>query len=274
MSAANTTTLSSSSSEPLGTSGSRDDNRYVELAAFYDNLMTSGYYDYDSFATALHQILDDGGEILDVGIGTGLLTEKLLRLARYDITGIDFSKSMIDQARLRLKGHPVTLVHADIRTYSRERPFDAAISCGGALCISNVLAPSREKGRLRLYSFCDDRQATANLAMHLHGQLRPGGRFAISIQGEHADAALPIRHGITYQQAVSFAPGKLRKTYRFLRGRRLLGEQTISLTYIEEADFLALFAEAGFSYEGVDASANYCIFRKGGSCLNRPRPGP
>ncbi|NEQ07744.1 MAG: hypothetical protein F6K37_17895, partial [Moorea sp. SIO4E2] len=66
------------------------DNKYTELAKYYDNFMTSGYYDYKDYATSLQKILGERRKILDMGVGSGLLTEQMLLLENYNITGIDF----------------------------------------------------------------------------------------------------------------------------------------------------------------------------------------
>lgn len=65
-------------------------NKYVEIVPFYDRWITSGYYDFESLARALHALLDGRRTLLDMGVGTGLLTEQLLLLGDYQITGVDF----------------------------------------------------------------------------------------------------------------------------------------------------------------------------------------
>ena len=58
---------------PLSASG-------ASLLDFYDLLMQAGYYDYQAFVNSLALILETRTKILDVGIGTGLLTEQMLQV--------------------------------------------------------------------------------------------------------------------------------------------------------------------------------------------------
>ncbi|NES73199.1 MAG: class I SAM-dependent methyltransferase, partial [Okeania sp. SIO2D1] len=57
--------------------------------------MTSGYFDYDSLSNILYNLLGTRRKVLDIGVGTGLLTEKMLSLANYNIVGVDFSPGML-----------------------------------------------------------------------------------------------------------------------------------------------------------------------------------
>ncbi|WP_369394359.1 methyltransferase domain-containing protein [Streptomyces sp. CG1] len=91
-------------------------NSYSALSRHYDLIMTSGYYDYEAYAQALLAELDHHGDLLELGVGTGLVCERLLELVGSDlrITGIDHTKSMLTQARARL-GDPVQLMHQTSR---------------------------------------------------------------------------------------------------------------------------------------------------------------
>jgi putative AdoMet-dependent methyltransferase len=68
-----------------------------------------------------------GARILDVGIGTGNLAERLVR-AGADVWGSDFSEEMLDRARERLPG--IHAVKADLRaaTIGHEGLFDRIVS--------------------------------------------------------------------------------------------------------------------------------------------------
>jgi ubiquinone/menaquinone biosynthesis C-methylase UbiE len=80
-------------------------NTYTGLARHYDLIMTSGYYDYDAYARTALELIGTRREVLELGTGTGLVSEKLLDSgagAHLKITGIDHTESMIAQARTRL----------------------------------------------------------------------------------------------------------------------------------------------------------------------------
>ena len=71
-------------------------NEYVEIANYYDNLLTSGYFDFDYFSNILYNLLGARRKVLDIGVGTGLLTKKMLSLANYKIVGVDFKRILKD----------------------------------------------------------------------------------------------------------------------------------------------------------------------------------
>ncbi len=99
----------------------------------------SAVYDQDShievaegFYLAIKPMLGtlDGGLVLDLGCGTGLLTE---RLASRDncILGVDLSSRMLQIARARCRkfGSQVKFKRADLRKFNSIRPASAAFAC-------------------------------------------------------------------------------------------------------------------------------------------------
>ena len=57
-------------------------SQYTGITDYYDLLMTQGYYDYEGMAIAVNSLVKDGRKkILELGVETGLLSEKLLALA-------------------------------------------------------------------------------------------------------------------------------------------------------------------------------------------------
>jgi ubiquinone/menaquinone biosynthesis C-methylase UbiE len=107
-------------------------NSYTGLAAHYDLIMTSGYYDYDDYARTILDLIGDRRQILEVGVGTGLVCERLLDTGPPDLmlTGIDHTDSMITQARARL-GSRAACIQQDILHMAFPPAFDAAFSVGG-----------------------------------------------------------------------------------------------------------------------------------------------
>ena len=82
-------------------------------------------------------ILGERNRVIEIGVGTGLFTEKLLALSERAMTGVDFTPSMLDIARQRL-GNRVRLLEADVLEMSLGETFDAAISCGGVWHIVRI----------------------------------------------------------------------------------------------------------------------------------------
>ena len=71
-------------------------NIYTNITDYYDLLMTQGYYDYQTMAEALYSLMQDRYKILELGVGTGLLAEKLKLLAsESNFTGVDITSSCL-----------------------------------------------------------------------------------------------------------------------------------------------------------------------------------
>lgn len=108
-------------------------NEYTEIADYYDLFMTSGYYNYEKIATAIATLVSPNQTVLEIGVGTGLILEKLLEInSQYNLNGIDHTPAMLDIAKKRL-GDQVKLLEADIVSMPSSNQFDVAISNGG-LC--------------------------------------------------------------------------------------------------------------------------------------------
>jgi SAM-dependent methyltransferase len=97
---------------------------YDRLAPAYGRL-TAGY-DYDRWLSALLELARGcglrGRRVLDVACGTGSSSLPLLRRG-YDVTGVDCSAAMLEEAAHRL-GDAVPLVRADMRSLPRLGAFD------------------------------------------------------------------------------------------------------------------------------------------------------
>ena len=80
-------------------------NKYTSITEYYDLLMTRGYYGYQVMAQAVNSLIETKGyrKILELGVGTGLLAEKLQLLApKVEFTGVDITASMLEIARKKL----------------------------------------------------------------------------------------------------------------------------------------------------------------------------
>lgn len=95
--------------------------------------------------------------ILDLGCGTGRVTEVLARVA--SVTAADVLIEMLERARTRLPG--VNFFVADLRTFAFTSPFDLIVLADDPM--SHVIATE------------DRRRAIRRLAEHL----KPGGRLVI-----------------------------------------------------------------------------------------------
>ena len=106
-------------------------NEYTAIVDYYDLLITSGYYQHDKVASAIASVILDNHKIIEVGVGSGLLLEQLLKInPNYNCTGIDHTPEMIAIAKNRL-GNKVKLLIQDAISMSIREKFDVAISHGG-----------------------------------------------------------------------------------------------------------------------------------------------
>jgi tRNA (cmo5U34)-methyltransferase len=107
--------------------------------------------------------------VLDLGAGTGLMTEAVLaRYPQAEVVLLDGAAAMLDQARERLDGANATFVVADLREQLPAGPFDAVVS---ALAIHHLEHP-------------ENRALLARIA----AELRPGGVY---VNAEHVAGATP-----------------------------------------------------------------------------------
>ena len=107
-----------------------------EHAAWDDTWSGELYEDAIAFITSLSgqtEIAIELGDItsasrvLDVGCGPGLLSESLAKHAAY-VEGIDFSKTMIEQASRRRAGATFRVANAEALPFEDEN-FDVAVCC-------------------------------------------------------------------------------------------------------------------------------------------------
>src|SRR5690554_4147695 len=98
---------------------------YDDNAALYD-LQYAAYRDDVPFYTRLAH--DQGGAVLELGAGTGRITEALLD-AGHEVVAVDASAAMLERARDRLGPRAgLTLMQADMREVRLGREFDLVMA--------------------------------------------------------------------------------------------------------------------------------------------------
>jgi len=138
---------------------------FDSAAESYDALRRKLIPDFDSFyGVALNLLEEEMGDrpfaCIDLGVGTGLLSEMILRrFPHATIEGIDFAPKMIEAARARLAGFGarVSLRCADYDSATLGGPVEAIVS---ALSIHHL-----------------EHEAKRSLFRSIHAALAPGGVF-------------------------------------------------------------------------------------------------
>ncbi|MGD1803962.1 class I SAM-dependent methyltransferase [Dapis sp. BLCC M126] len=224
-------------------------NEYVEIANYYDNLLTSGYFDFDSLSNTLYNLLGTRRKVLDIGVGTGLLTEKMLSLANYQIIGVDFSPRMLEIAKKRLVNSDVKLICQDITEFETEEKFEAIVSTGGVICVVE------EEGEYRIYSHITDPQKNKQLLAKLHSQLDDGGLLVLGIQGTHTNYKKEIKDGIFYEQKIKKQGNYVDKWYVFSEANgEIISEQFCRFYVFDGRQTNKILTNAGFKqgYQIID----------------------
>ena len=104
---------------------------YTSFAVVYDTFMDN--VPYEEWGEYLHGLLleygVEDGLILDLGCGTGTMTE-ILASKGYDMTGVDFSEEMLDIAmQKRTKsGHDILYLMQDMREFELYGTVRAIVS--------------------------------------------------------------------------------------------------------------------------------------------------
>ena len=117
---------------------------YDALSPVYDRF--NGDVDYAAIADAVCALFGKFSKkkiktVLDLGCGTGPLTEQLVRRG-YAVTGLDISEDMLALASARRGcggGKKATFVRGDMRKFSLPEPVGAAVSTQDA--VSHMLTP-------------------------------------------------------------------------------------------------------------------------------------
>lgn len=228
---------------------------YAGLANHYDLLMTSGYYDYDRYATAIVGLSENRRDLLELGVGTGLVCEKILDRTRdRRITGIDASESMLEHARHRL-GDRVHLQEQDILSLSLNRPFDIAYSVGG------IWAFTKNNDDVRMNSFLPTDQENLRALENVRHCLRPGGLLLIAGQRPHVDFRQRLSNGMTYKQQVHHEKdGLLAKDYWITDGETTVAHQRSRFRAFHDHEAERLLTRAGFRADGPDSDGVFHRF--------------
>lgn len=235
-------------------------NEYTDITEYYDLLTTSGYYNYPKMAQAFHLAIGGRKKILEVGTGTGLLLEELIKLdPSYELTGTDHTDSMLKVAKDRL-GDKVKLIQSNLVSMDLGETFDVVISNG-------VWAMTKVDQEYHLGTHIpnneENLQALKNIAKHLCKD----GLFLINTQGSHDKYDINLPGGIIYSQEVLKEDDDvneycLRKRFLFHKENKILAEQINIYKFFTQPAIETIMDKAGLKFQEVDSREQlYCYYK-------------
>lgn len=232
---------------------------YTNMSAYYDLIMTSGYYDYQKI---VENITKDGsfGSVLEIGCGTGLILEELgQRQPTAEIMGVDLTAAMLSIASERLQQFPnISLSLENVTDFDLKKHYDLAFSYGGVWYF--VVDGDNEPFMVsHLYQENDNHQGFARVSDHVN----QGGRLLLGIQGPHHDYEKPVSNGMVYSQKIEPAEHGFIKHYYLADQAQVVMSQTINYRTYNWSEALALLATYGFEHDAdVGESSHFIAFRK------------
>ncbi|MGB3513373.1 MAG: class I SAM-dependent methyltransferase [Microcoleaceae cyanobacterium] len=245
-------------------------NKYDDIAQYYDLIMESGYYNYRKEAQPLNSILKGRKKIIEIGVGTGLLAEKLLELDPwYEITGIDFTPAMLDRSKARL-GSRAKVVEGNVLSMDLQESFDGIYSHGGPVGVSRV------GNNYHLYSFMPNFEDTVKMLDNIARHLVDGGLFVLNIQAEETDAdgEQEIGNNIVYvqQKHLSFLDNKemyfWEKDYIFKKEGEIVASDRHKFLMLHDLLLEDTMKAAGFKLKEVTPDDLHMVYQKVISTIN------
>jgi SAM-dependent methyltransferase len=234
----------------------KDLNTYEGIAKYYDTLMTQGYYDYNEITKDLSEVLGDKTKILELGVGTGLVAEHLLKQnVEYKLTGVDNTEAMINQAKERL-GNKIHYELQDITKLSIDDQFQGAFSVGGCWYFID------DGKDLEFCSHIDDYQTCKESFSKVICHLEIGGLLALALQNVHTNYSKKLTEELTYSQEIFKEDNGFTKRYRFTNDKGLVAEQMYRYLTIQGLDTHKLFSELGCEVVGLNSTRKFFVYQK------------
>lgn len=234
-----------------------DQNVYTDsIARWYDRIMAAGYLEHEKAADALSVVLKGRNPVLEIGIGTGLLAEKMIERG-YDITGVDFTDAMLDVARKRL-GENAKLYKQNVLRLQLPEKYEAIVSESG------VWIMARDgNGELFMESHVPDAAGNFVGMQKVAQALKKEGILVLGIQGVHVNIdAMELGDGAVYSQKVKYELPLIIKEYFVTREGNVIAYQQSKYRRLTEEERFQILEENGLEEVGVDESGLFMVFKK------------
>ncbi|MGB3508775.1 MAG: class I SAM-dependent methyltransferase [Microcoleaceae cyanobacterium] len=240
-------------------------DRYDDIAQYYDLVVRKGYYDYSELSNSLHSIIKGRKKILEIGVGTGLLAEKLLAIEpNYDLTGMDITPSMLDIAKSRLGGK-AKLLEGDVVSMDLPESFDVVYSNGGPIGFAKV------GDDYHLGCFISNLEDNAKALQKIADCLVTRGLLVLNIEsGRMVDFEENLENEIIFTQTVReyLVEGKemyfIDKNYLVKQGDRILARAHCKFLRIYGKILEDMLIEAGFKLKEDASNDLYLVYQKVG----------
>ena len=233
-----------------------DLNTYDGIAEFYDVLMTNGYYNYAKLTKDLEEIIGERKELMELGVGTGLIAERLLKSnPEYKITGIDNTPSMLEQAKERL-GDKIKYELQDVTQLSLENKFDAAFSVGGCWYFID------KTEELEFCSHIDCLENCKESLRRVVDHLKTNAVLALALQAIHTNYSKRLDEDLTYSQEIFLEKTGFVKRYRFENSKGIIAEQFYRYLTLPALQAHNFFAELNCEPVGLNPTRKFFVYRK------------
>lgn len=234
-------------------------DQYQKLAQFYD-LFVQKNRNYHEIATELAELIGDARDILDIGIGTGLVVDYLLQIQpAYKITGIDTSQSLLEQADKRL-GQSVNLYCQNVCELDLGKQFDVVYSRGGAWTFVNDKFETMLASHI--LSLAEIQKSFDCVAKHI----KPDGLLIISSSNAYGDRLVELDKGIVHKRIAHIEGTEDERyailDYLFYQNEKLLAEQKLKLKLLSYQTTTTMLVKANFVVEESIKAGKYFIYRK------------
>lgn len=223
------------------------------IANYYDLLFQYIYTDYhDEVVRSLFPIIRDSNNILEIGIGTGLVAERVLKLKpNCNFTGIDISQQMLNVAKKRL-GNKIKLVESDVLNMQLEESFDLAYSNSGVWFFLDTNTDNEYLLCSHINSIENNVIALRRVAEHL----KMNGLLVLSAQGMHIDEVYKLPGDLIRQVKVSKTDTGVKKQYRWVRENNgeIISDRTAEYLILDSNKTKQLMEQSGFEQIGIEGN--------------------
>jgi len=231
---------------------------YTNMSAYYDVIMTSGYYDYPGIVDSLlsHPPIQN---VIEIGCGTGLILEEIAkREPSMRLRGIDLTQAMLDIAAHRLQSYPnIELSQQNVVDFDLKEQFDVAYSYGGVWYF--VIDGEQEPF---MVSHIADHDMNVKGLQHLAKHLKHQGQLLLGIQGPHFDYEKTISNGMTYAQEIVQTDIGFIKHYALKDGPRDVMALTVNYRTYSFQEAQEMLGVHGIEYVSKDVGGKFLRFQK------------